>query len=258
MRAPFLGVNWSVVCAWSTAMPRINESTWLHLRGVMRTNRWIAFASISGRLPGCRRRGGLLGHVLAVASEHAGGNELAQLVPHHVLGDVNGQELVAVVHGQRVADELGQDRAASGPCLEHPLLAAAVQRLDLADQAAHDVRPLLDRTCHRPSLSLYFFRRRTMSLSLSLAFRVLSPLLICPHGEHGCLPPEDLPSPPPIGWSTGFIATPRTLGRRPSQRLRPAFPNETFSWSRFPTWPTTARQFTWKLRTSPDGSRSCA
>src|SRR5438093_5899132 len=82
---------------------------------------------------------------------------------------------------------------------------------------------------------LYFFRRRTMSLSLSFAFRVLSPLLICPHGEHGCLPPEDLPSPPPIGWSTGFIATPRTLGLRPSQRMRPALPYEMFSWSRLPT-----------------------
>lgn len=29
---------------------------------------------------------------------------------------------------------------------------------------------------------------------------------------------------PPCGWSTGFIATPRTVGRRPSQRERPAFP----------------------------------
>src|SRR5262245_10641712 len=104
----------------------------------------------------------------------------------------------------------------------------------------------------------YFFRRRTMSLSLNFAFRVLSPLLICPHGEHGWRPPEDLPSPPPIGWSTGFIATPRTLGSRPSHRVRPAFPKATFSWSRLPTCPTTARQFTWKLRTSPDGSRSCA
>src|SRR5882762_2150113 len=104
----------------------------------------------------------------------------------------------------------------------------------------------------------YFFRRRTMSLSLSFAFRVLSPLALWPQGEQGCRPPDDLPSPPPIGWSTGFIATPRTLPRRPSQRVRPALPNETFSWSRLPTCPTTARQFTWKLRTSPDGSRSCA
>jgi hypothetical protein len=26
------------------------------------------------------------------------------------------------------------------------------------------------------------------------------------------------------GWSTGFITTPRTDGRTPNQRLRPAFP----------------------------------
>src|SRR5262245_12288561 len=89
--------------------------------------------------------------------------------------------------------------------------------------------PFLIERAISSGVSLYFFRRRTMSLSLSLALRVLSPLLIWPHGEQGCRPPEDLPSPPPIGWSTGFIATPRTLGRRPSQRVRPALPNETFS-----------------------------
>src|SRR5580765_6429717 len=87
----------------------------------------------------------------------------------------------------------------------------------------------------------YFFRRRRMSESLSLRLRVLSPFAICPQGEHGCRPPEDLPSPPPIGWSTGFIATPRTLPSLPRQRLRPALPYETFSCSRLPTWPMTAR-----------------
>ena len=54
--------------------------------------------------------------------------------------------------------------------------------------------------------------------------RVGKPLESCPHGELGCPPPDVLPSPPPIGWSTGFMATPRTLGLRPFQRLRPAFP----------------------------------
>src|SRR5436309_5539005 len=90
----------------------------------------------------------------------------------------------------------------------------------------------------------YFFRLRRMSESLSLRLRVLSPFAICPQGEHGWRPPEDLPSPPPIGWSTGFIATPRTLPRRPRQRLRPALPSDMFSWSRLPTCPTTARQLT--------------
>ncbi len=34
------------------------------------------------------------------------------------------------------------------------------------------------------------------------------------------------PSPPPCGWSTGFMATPRTVGRTPRQRLAPALPRE--------------------------------
>src|SRR3989454_9622379 len=45
-----------------------------------------------------------------------------------------------------------------------------------------------------------------------------------PQGEVGGRPPEVFPSPPPSGWSTGFIATPRTRGWRPSQRLLPALP----------------------------------
>ena len=47
----------------------------------------------------------------------------------------------------------------------------------------------------------------------------------CPHGLVGWRPPELLPSPPPSGWSTGFIATPRTDGRLRFHRLRPALPS---------------------------------
>ena len=32
------------------------------------------------------------------------------------------------------------------------------------------------------------------------------PLVGTPHGVEGCLPPDVLPSPPPCGWSIGFIA----------------------------------------------------
>ena len=44
----------------------------------------------------------------------------------------------------------------------------------------------------------------------------------CPMEYMGDVPPELLPSPPPKGWSMGFMATPRTEGRLPFQRLRPA------------------------------------
>ena len=56
-------------------------------------------------------------------------------------------------------------------------------------------------------------------------WRVFLPSAL-PHGETGGRPPDDLPSPPPSGWSTGFIATPRTLGLMPSQRLLPALPTD--------------------------------
>jgi hypothetical protein len=52
------------------------------------------------------------------------------------------------------------------------------------------------------------------------------------------------------------MAEPRTVGRFPRQRLRPAFPQVMFSWSTFPTWPIVARQDSGTRRTSPDGRRS--
>src|SRR3954454_21842306 len=88
--------------------------------------------------------------------------------------------------------------------------------------------------------------------------RVLPPLASLPVGEHGCRPPEVRPSPPPIGWSTGFIATPRTWGRRPSQRLRPAVQRRPYMWSEFPTPPMGARQAAGIRRTSPEGRVICA
>src|ERR1035441_655128 len=65
-------------------------------------------------------------------------------------------------------------------------------------------------------------------------------------------------SPPPWGWSTGFIDTPRLEGLMPFQRLRPALPMLTFSWSVLPTWPMVAMHSTSTLRVSPEGSFSSA
>src|SRR6202034_85282 len=88
--------------------------------------------------------------------------------------------------------------------------------------------------------------------------RVLPPLASLPVGEHGLRPPEVLPSPPPIGWSTGFIATPRTVGRLPFQRLRPALPSLMLPCSALPTSPIVARQDTAARLISPDGMRRAA
>src|SRR5271157_6013937 len=105
----------------------------------------------------------------------------------------------------------------------------------------------------------FFFRAcrdATMNLSVDLLLRVLLPLVGLPHGETGWRPPEVRPSPPPCGWSTGFIVTPRLCGRRPSHRLRPALPREAFIWSGLETAPIEAKHWPWISRCSPELRRS--
>src|SRR5919199_3064864 len=89
-------------------------------------------------------------------------------------------------------------------------------------------------------------------------FRVLPPLASTPVGLHGLRPPEVRPSPPPIGWLTGFIDTPRLCGLRPIQRLRPALPKLMFMCSALEIAPMVARQLALTRRTSPDGRVSWA
>src|SRR5699024_7693595 len=84
-------------------------------------------------------------------------------------------------------------------------------------------------------------------------FLVFNPFADCPHGERGW-PPDAFPSPPPIGWSTGFFATPRVCGRLPFQRLRPAFPILVLKCSVLLVVPTVAKQVPKTIRISPDGS----
>src|SRR5207253_9123096 len=83
--------------------------------------------------------------------------------------------------------------------------------------------------------------------------RVLPPLARTPVGLHGCLPPEVRPSPPPIGWLTGFMDVPRLWGLRPSQRLRPALPRLMLMCSALPIMPMVARHSELTRRTSPEG-----
>src|SRR5215217_35055 len=99
---------------------------------------------------GLRNAAGLLVRlvVAGVAAEQARRRELAELVTHHVLGHIDRDELVAVVHGEGVAHELGQDRACPAPGLHHPLLVAGRHGGHLAGEVLRDVRPLLDATSH--------------------------------------------------------------------------------------------------------------
>src|SRR5437763_16790726 len=88
--------------------------------------RSIPLSLSSGRRAG---RGGL---AAAVALEHPGRRELAQLVPDHVLLHEHLEELVAVVDLEGVAHELGDDRAGPRPGADRLLGPVLVQLLDLA------------------------------------------------------------------------------------------------------------------------------
>src|ERR1700743_3468354 len=101
----------------------------------------------------------------------------------------------------------------------------------------------------------YFFRLwRLMRMNrlVDLLERVFLPFVGLPHGVTGWRPPEVRASPPPCGWATGFIVTPRLCGRRPSHRERPALPIEAFIWSGFDTAPTVPKHWPWTRRCSPE------
>src|SRR5438552_14437420 len=99
-----------------------------------------------------------------------------------------------------------------------------------------------------------------MNFVVDLFRRVLKPSAGLPHGVAGPFlrPTGDLPSPPPWGWSRGFITTPRTWGFLPFHRTLPALPHDSFSWSTLPTWPVVALHSMRTLRPSEEGRRTCA
>src|SRR2546422_423220 len=169
IRAAARGVYWSVASASPTDFPRIWSSTSRAFRADTRTKRARASVRTALRLPRGRGRS-LLSR--AVRLERAGHRELTQPVTDHVLRDVDRDELLAVVDGERVADELRRDRRAARPRLQHLLLPAPVQLLHPREQRLVDVRPLLERTPHRrhavdrhhPHLARRQLERRPLAL----------------------------------------------------------------------------------------------
>src|SRR5262249_11272609 len=94
----------------------------------------------------------LLPLAAAVAAEDARWGELAELVPDHVLGDVQLDELLSVVDLEVLADELGDDRAVASPGADRLTLVGALIALHLGQQPLIDVGPFLQRTTHCPNL----------------------------------------------------------------------------------------------------------
>lgn len=91
-----------------------------------------------------------------------------------------------------------------------------------------------------------------MCFVLLLLLLVLNPLHGAPQGEQLGLPPFVLP---PCGWSTGFMAIPRTLGRMPRQRLYPALAMTLLRFWGLETEPIVARQTIGNNLSSPGKSK---
>src|SRR5919201_977462 len=131
-RAAARGVNRRTRRASSTCRPRMRSTTRRALNGVTRMNRACAFTSI-GLPHSCRPL------LRAVDAERPGRRELAELVADHRLRDVHGHVLAPVVDGDRVADHVGDDRRAPRPGADHPLVAPAVQLVELLERVVDRV-----------------------------------------------------------------------------------------------------------------------
>src|SRR6476659_10379995 len=210
-----------------------------------------------------RARGGGTGGTLGlairrVAVERPRRRELPELVTDHLLGHQHRNMRVPAVDAEGQPDELWQAGRASAPDPDHFVPARRARCLRLLEQIAVDKRALPNRTRHDAVPAYFFFRAwrlARMNLVVDLFLRVFLPLVGKPHGVTGCRPPEVRPSPPPCGWSIGFIDTPRLCGRRPIQRLRPALPIEVFMLSGFETAPIVPMQRPLTRRCSPEFSR---
>src|SRR5687768_15394558 len=117
------------------------------------------------RLRRARRRGLLA----RVAAERSRRGELAELVPDHVLLHEHLEELVPVVHFERVPDELGDDRARAGPGLDGLLGAVLVQLAHLAVELLVDKRAFLCASAHCDSLNVDRLRALLELAELSAA-----------------------------------------------------------------------------------------
>jgi hypothetical protein len=86
--------------------------------------------------------------VRRVTLEGPGERELAQLVAHHLVGDVDRHVLLAVVHGDGQPDELGQNHGATRPGLDRLLVLGGDGLVDLGHQVVVNKRTLFERASH--------------------------------------------------------------------------------------------------------------
>src|SRR6478609_8569826 len=144
IRAPFFGLNARMLSARSTGNPRIASATSRPFWADRRTPRNVAVVCIMSSLPlrHAGRRGDFL--VGRVALERAREREFTELVADHVFRHVDRDVLLAVVDGDRQADEFRRDRRAARPGLDRLLVVDRACGIHLLQQMPIDERSLLD------------------------------------------------------------------------------------------------------------------
>src|SRR5579871_3626381 len=103
----------------------------------------FACVSMDTPLLPSRRRGRRRLSVCGVPLESPRHRELTQLVTHHVLGDEYGDVLLAVVDGNREADEVGDHRGPARPRLDRLLVVGGARGIHLLQQVVIDERAFL-------------------------------------------------------------------------------------------------------------------
>ncbi len=96
----------------------------------------MGFADL--RAPLATHRDPLL--LIRMATEHPGQAELTELVPDHVFGAKDVDEMSAVVDLESMTDELGDDGASASPGLDRDAPILVAQSLNLAKQLLVNVR----------------------------------------------------------------------------------------------------------------------
>jgi len=84
--------------------------------------------------------------------EFAGGNELAELMANHVLGDEDGDVGLSIVDAERVAHEFRGDGAGPGPSADDFLLARGLHGLHLLEKFRIDVDSFFKTSAHSVGL----------------------------------------------------------------------------------------------------------
>ena len=84
-----------------------------------------------------------------MAPEGTGGGEFAQLVSHHILGDIHRHMLAAVVNGEGVPDKIRKNRGGAAPGFQDALLAGCIHFLDPFQQHGLYERTLLYASTHK-------------------------------------------------------------------------------------------------------------